>query len=441
MENKSTSPVRIEPLQKRHDRARFDCGIEVLNRYLKELAKQELERRTAAVFVLVTEEAPQILGYYTLSQSSVLLADLPDSRRKKLPRYPQVPTTLLGRLAVDQSCKGKGYGELLLMDALKRAWSASQQVASFAVIVDVLEVEPDPLPFYLRYEFEPLPTQPRRLIIPLRTCDQLFANETDKKTEPSKKPTPTPAPVAPQELKLSLKKISELCFGMKLFDVDGGYIGRICELDREARSITYLTPNQGTHAMTLADVQASCKRGFILQDTSDLAVQQQWKQASDVPASRPGLTFEDGVKLGKQQARDMAEGAHQPADWLYDEPTPFALTGDDFNDGYMSGFQPEYRQRLLAKFPEETHKPAPREKTWKETKWGIDRNDALSVESFQKGAELADEQPKWLPELQADQLVYDVFESQFMNKNLWLNVIAFRFGFKSQMEKRFPYRY
>ena len=66
MENKSTSPVRIEPLQKRHDRARFDCGIEVLNRYLKELAKQELERKTAAVFVLVSENEPQILGYYTL---------------------------------------------------------------------------------------------------------------------------------------------------------------------------------------------------------------------------------------------------------------------------------------------------------------------------------------------------------------------------------------
>lgn len=166
--------LRIEPLNNSHDRSLFDCGVEALDRYLKELAKQELQRRTAAVFVLVREGKSSILGYYTLSQSSVLLADLPERRRKKLPRYPQVPTTLLGRLATDRSGRGKGYGELLLMDALKRAWQASQQVASFAMIVDVIEVLPDPLPFYLRYDFEPLPTQARRLFLPLQSCDSLF---------------------------------------------------------------------------------------------------------------------------------------------------------------------------------------------------------------------------------------------------------------------------
>lgn len=169
-------PARIESFQKHHDRTPFDCGVEVLNRYLKQNARQELERRTAAVFVLVEADDPRILGYYTLSQSSVLLSDLPGDRHKKLPRYPQVPTTLLGRLAVDQSCKGKRYGEFLLMDALERAWRTSQQAASFALVVDVLEVEPDPLAFYLRYEFAPLPTQPRRLFLPLQSCDSLFAD-------------------------------------------------------------------------------------------------------------------------------------------------------------------------------------------------------------------------------------------------------------------------
>jgi len=171
---KASSPLRIEPLQNSHERSLFNCGVEALDRYLKELAKQELQRRTAAVFVLVREGEPSILGYYTLSQSSVFLADLPERRRKKLPRYPQVPTTLLGRLATDQGGRGKGYGELLLMDALKRAWQAAQQVASFAMIVDVIEVQPDPLSFYLRYDFEPLPTQPRRLFMPFQSCDSLF---------------------------------------------------------------------------------------------------------------------------------------------------------------------------------------------------------------------------------------------------------------------------
>lgn len=438
MENKSTSPVRIEPLQKRHDRARFDCGIEVLNRYLKELAKQELERKTAAVFVLVSENEPQILGYYTLSQSSVILSDLPESRRKKLPRYPQIPTTLLGRLAVDQSCKGKGYGELLLLDALKRAWSISQQVASFAMVVDVLEVEPDPLAFYVRYGFEPLPTQPRRLLLPLRTCDQLFAEETENKPEPSKKPRP--APVAPPELELSLKKIDELFFGMKLFDKDGGYMGRICELNREKPGITYLTPSQGTHTMALATAKESCKRGFLLQEVSDPAAQQRWKQASDVPASRPGLTFEDGVRLGRQQAKELAGHVPAPFDWLYKEPAPFTLGEDDFNNGYLSGFVPTFRDCLLAKFPPEDDPPQKVEDNQKGARWSFDPLDPASIISFHKGAEEAKNEPAWLPELAADRRIDELIEERIQSGSL-VRATDFRCGFKDQMEKRFPHRY
>ena len=438
MEKKSTSPVRIETLQKHHDRTRFDCGSESLNQYLKQLAKQEQQRRTAAVFVLVREDDPQVLGYYTLSQSSVLLSELPASRHKKLPRYPQVPTTLLGRLAVDQSCRGMRYGELLLMNALERAWTASQQVASFAMIVDVLEVEPDPMPFYLRYDFEALPTQPRRLFLPLQVCDQLFAAPPEKKPEPKK--TPVSTPTAP-EFKLSLVKITELCFGMKLFDRDGGYMGRICELNRETPSVTYLTPSQGPHTMALATAQESCKRGFLLRDASDPAIQQRWKQASDVPADKPGLTFEDGVKLGKQQAKKMAEHVPAPYDWMYEEERPFTLSGDDFNDGYLSGFVPDFRRLLLARFPPETHKPAPKEKTWKETRWGIDPDDPQAAEAFQKGVQLANEQTSWLQDLPADRLIYEVFEKEYLNKGVRMDPVPFQFGFRSQMEKRFPYRY
>ncbi len=189
MEKKSSLPFRIEPLEKKHDRSQFDCGTEVLNRYLKENARQEQQRRTAAVFVLIHEGEQRVLGYYTLSQCSVLLGDLPDKQRKKLPRYPQVPASLLGRIAVDRICRGQGYGEILLMNALERAWKASREVASFAMVVDVLDVQPDPLQFYLRYDFQPLPTQPRRLFLPLQTCDQLFEEESKTEAASTNRPT------------------------------------------------------------------------------------------------------------------------------------------------------------------------------------------------------------------------------------------------------------
>ena len=155
-----------------HDRSSFNSGVPSLDRYLRELAGQELRRRTAAVFVLVTPGNPQVLGYYSLSQSSLELTALPAKLRKKLPRYPLVPATLLGRLAVDQSQRGRGHGDFLLMDALYRTWSISPQIGSFAVVVDVLQLEPDPLAFYLRYGFQPLLEQPRRLFLTLNDYER-----------------------------------------------------------------------------------------------------------------------------------------------------------------------------------------------------------------------------------------------------------------------------
>ena len=77
-----------------------------------------------------------VLGYYTLSALSVDIGAWPEDVARKLPKYPAVPATLLGRLAVDTRLRGKGMGEHLLMDALRRAFEASRDVASVAVIVD-----------------------------------------------------------------------------------------------------------------------------------------------------------------------------------------------------------------------------------------------------------------------------------------------------------------
>lgn len=66
-------------------------------------------------------EEQRIAGYYTLASASLLLADLPASTGKKLPRHPTVPAVRMGRLAVDQGCKRQGLGGALLADALDRA--------------------------------------------------------------------------------------------------------------------------------------------------------------------------------------------------------------------------------------------------------------------------------------------------------------------------------
>ena len=161
----------IEPLGPHHDRAAFSSGVSALDRYLRQQASQDLARRAAAVFVLTEPSAPAVRGYYTLSAASILLAELPEAIAKRLPKYPHVPVTLLGRLAVDAEAQGRGYGELLLMDALRKSLSASRTVASTAVVVDAKDAAARR--FYERYQFILLPESGRRLFLPMRVIAAL----------------------------------------------------------------------------------------------------------------------------------------------------------------------------------------------------------------------------------------------------------------------------
>ena len=167
-----TAPLSVTVLDKAvHDRAAFQCGVESLDQYLKRQAAQDQKRSIAQVYVLIQEGNSQILGYYTLSSSGVDLTDLPDEQRQKLPGYPIVPVVLLGRLAVDESCKGQRLGEWLLMDCLQRVVNLSRDLGIYALMVDALD--DGAARFYQRYGFLPLPDSPLRLMLPMATLRRL----------------------------------------------------------------------------------------------------------------------------------------------------------------------------------------------------------------------------------------------------------------------------
>ena len=170
-ENKLPDRFRVEPLGKRHDRAGFSCGIEALDRYLQTQASQDVAKHVAVCFVL-TPDGHTVAGYYTLSQYCVDLVKLPEEMARKIPKYPQVPATLLGRLAISQNFRGKKLGEYLLLDALHHCWQQSTLVASAAVVVDAKNETAQR--FYEHFEFISLPGTPDRLFLPMRTIEDLF---------------------------------------------------------------------------------------------------------------------------------------------------------------------------------------------------------------------------------------------------------------------------
>ncbi|WP_213522455.1 GNAT family N-acetyltransferase [Nonlabens sp.] len=161
-----------EPLNSTHKKSDFSCGKEMLDTYIQKQANQDVKRKLSACFVINETETNLIKGYYTLSNNSVASEFIPGQIRKKLPRsYETIPTTLLGRLAIEDRFQGQGIGKLILIDALKRSYEISKTIGSFAVVVDPIDQEAEN--FYNKYGFIKLPDS-GKMFLPMKTISQLF---------------------------------------------------------------------------------------------------------------------------------------------------------------------------------------------------------------------------------------------------------------------------
>ena len=150
------------PLDKnRHDRNSFDCGVDALNNYLKLMANQQSSRDNSRTYVLEANgKSERMIGFYTLTMTTVDLSSLPDQLRKR--HRNQYSAGLIARLAVDRRYTGKGFGAWLLVDALKKLLSASDAVAFPIVVVDAKEGLSE---FYEKFGFIPFRDQKNKLFI------------------------------------------------------------------------------------------------------------------------------------------------------------------------------------------------------------------------------------------------------------------------------------
>jgi GNAT superfamily N-acetyltransferase len=163
----------IELLLKKHKKKDFKCGKDMLDNYIHSQASQDMKRKLSVCFVLEDTQTGLIQGYYTLANNSIPLHAIPKKWRKKLPpSYTSIPTTLLGRLAVDERFQGKRIGSFLLVDALKRSLNISASIGSFAVVVDPLDKASEK--FYEKFGFIKLPDS-KKMFIAMQTLKELFA--------------------------------------------------------------------------------------------------------------------------------------------------------------------------------------------------------------------------------------------------------------------------
>ena len=165
--------IDVRPLDERADRANFSCGVGSLDEWLERQAGQAVRRRLASVWVAFPrDDLARVLGYYSLAPWQIAFENCPDALRKRLPRYP-LHVTLIARLAVASSAQGEGLGGVLLTDALKRAWSASEIVPVQGVIVHAKDDRA--AAFYRHHGFLDFPEEALHLFLPMKSIAALFS--------------------------------------------------------------------------------------------------------------------------------------------------------------------------------------------------------------------------------------------------------------------------
>ncbi|HEY2136671.1 MAG TPA: GNAT family N-acetyltransferase [Xanthobacteraceae bacterium] len=160
-----TEGFNIEPLTSAHQRKNFASGVAALDRYLHELATQDMRRRVSNCFVaLATDQT--VAGYYTLAAAGFPLSELSAEVTKRLPRYRLLPAGLIGRLAVDLRFRGRRLGSTLVMDAVHRAMRADPAI--FALVVDAKDEAA--VAFYQHLGFIRFQSSSMRLFLAIETA-------------------------------------------------------------------------------------------------------------------------------------------------------------------------------------------------------------------------------------------------------------------------------
>lgn len=161
----------IESLASTHKRTDFTCGNDRIDLYFRETVSQDVKRKYATCFVATEIATNRVAGFYTLSSSNVPLNEVPEPLAKKLPRYPTVPTVLIGWLGRHGDYAGQGLGEALLFDAIRTV--ATAPIGAHAIFADAIDDRA--AAFYAAFGFTPLIRRPRSLYLPVATALSLLS--------------------------------------------------------------------------------------------------------------------------------------------------------------------------------------------------------------------------------------------------------------------------
>jgi GNAT superfamily N-acetyltransferase len=172
--------LRIEPLDPaRHDRAAFSCGVAQVDNFFQKTANKLAQAGNLRVYVAVAPDGG-LVGFYAINAHTVAYADLPPRYARTRPAHGSIPAAFIAMIGRDRRYTGQGHGATLLVDALQRIAAAADLLEIAVAMLDVLDCgDPDRvarrLAMYQGFGFQPLPSQPMRLFLPVATVRALVA--------------------------------------------------------------------------------------------------------------------------------------------------------------------------------------------------------------------------------------------------------------------------
>ncbi|MQY24621.1 N-acetyltransferase [Nocardia aurantia] len=151
-----------------HDVSQFDCGNEVLNKWLQIKALSADKGMTSRTYVWLFDDDPTaVKAYYAIAPTSVNRAE--DGLSSGAAGGMQsVPAFLLAKFALDSSIQGRGYGTDLLIDAVSKIIGAAQVSGGRLIVVDAIDEAA--FNFYKKYSFIPVQKTPGRLVMKMTTA-------------------------------------------------------------------------------------------------------------------------------------------------------------------------------------------------------------------------------------------------------------------------------
>lgn len=170
---------RFDPA--RHDRDGFECGIPAIDNYFRKTANKLAKADNIRLYVMVAPDG-DVIGFYSINAHAVDYVDLPAKYARTRPAHGSVPAAFISMIGRDRRYRNQGFGSDLLVDALARTARAADEIGIAVVMLDIFDCG-DPLrvmrrkTLYEGFGFLPLPSNPRRLFLPITTVRKLLLEE------------------------------------------------------------------------------------------------------------------------------------------------------------------------------------------------------------------------------------------------------------------------